>query len=358
MDKKTSLRVPNSCSDNRKSKACPEPSRRIENLKWAGLVVFVVALTVCGGRAEAQQPTKVPRIGLLRSGSAASHASSHEAFRQGLRELGYEEAKNILIEYRYAEGKSERWPALANELVRLKVDIIVVGGSGVARATQQATKTIPIVVGTAGDLIRTGLVASLARPGGNITGSTELSPDVAGKRLELLKEAVPKASRVAVLMGSGPESSDQDDMQEMETPARQLSVNIQSVEVRNPSELQAAYDAMTKQRVNAVIILRGSFTVFHKKQLVELSVKSRLPSMCEGEDFAQDGCLIAYGPDRLHNWRRAAVFVDKILKGTKPADIPVEQPTKFELVINLKSAKQIGLTIPPNVLARADKVIR
>ena len=308
--------------------------------------------------SEAQQPTKVPRIGLLRSGSAASHASSHEVFRQGLRELGYEEAKNILMEYRYAEGKSERWSALANELVRLKVNIIVVGGSGVARATQQATKTIPIVVGTAGDLIRTGLVASLARPGGNITGSTELSPDVAGKRLELLKEAVPKASRVAVLMGTGPESSDQDDMQEMETPARQLSVNIQSVEVRNPSELQAAYAAMTKQRVNAVIILRGSFTVFHKKQLVELSAKSRLPSMCEGEDFAQDGCLIAYGPDRLHNWRRAAVFVDKILKGTKPADIPVEQPKKFEFVINLKTAKQIGLTIPPNVLARADKVIR
>ena len=282
MDEKTSLRVPNSCSDNRKSKACPfdilragsEPSRRIENLKWAGLVVFVVALTVCGGRAEAQQPTKVPRIGLLRSGSAASHASSQEAFRQGLRELGYEEAKNILIEYRYAEGKSERWPALANELVRLKVDIIVVGGSGVARATQQATKTIPIVVGTAGDLIRTGLVASLARPGGNITGSTELSPDVAGKRLELLKEAVPKASRVAVLMGSGPESSDQDDMQEMETPARQLSVNIQSVEVRNPSELQAAYDAMTKQRVNAVIILRGASLCFTKNS--SLSFRSKV----------------------------------------------------------------------------------
>ena len=185
------------------------------------LTLCAMLLTFCSS-AEAQQPTKVPRIGLLRSGSVASHASSHEAFRQGLRELGYEEAKNILIEYRYAEGKSERWPALANELVRLKVDIIVVGGSGVARATQQATKTIPIVVGTAGDLIRTGLVASLARPGGNITGATELSPDLAGKRLELLKEAVPKASRVAVLVGagSGPGSTDQDDMQEMETPAR------------------------------------------------------------------------------------------------------------------------------------------
>ena len=308
--------------------------------------------------ATAQQPKKIPLIGLLRSGSADSHASSHEAFRQGLRELGYEEAKNVLIEYRYAEGKSERWPTIANELVRLKVDIIVVGGSGVARATQQATKTIPIVVGTAGDLIRTGLIASLARPGGNITGSTELSPDVAGKRLELLKEAVPKASHVAVLMGTGPGNTDQDDMREMETPARQLSVNIQSVEVRDPSEFQAAYAAMTKQRVNAVIIVRGSFTVFHKKQLAELAAKSRLPSMCEGEDFAQDGCLIAYGPDRLHNWRRAAVFVDKILKGTKPADIPVEQPKKFEFVINLKTAKQIGLTIPPNVLVRADRVIR
>ena len=227
-----------------------------------------------------------------------------------------------------------------------------------ARATQQATKTIPIVVGTAGDLIRTGLVASLARPGGNITGATELSPEVAGKRLELLKETVPKASRVAVLMGTGPESSDQDDMQEMETPARQLNVNIQPVEVRNPSELQASFAAMTKQGVNAVIILRGSFTVFHKNQLVGLAAKSRLPSMCEGQDFVQGGCLIAYGPDRLHNWRRASVFVDKILKGTKPADIPVEQPTKFELVINLKTAKQIGLTIPPNVLVRADKVIK
>ena len=325
--------------------------------KIAVLTLCAMLFALCAS-VDAQQPKNVPRIGLLRSGSAASHASSHEAFRQGLRELGYEEAKNILIEYRYAEGKSERWPALANELVRLNVDIIVVGGSGVARATQQATKTIPIVVGTAGDLIRTGLVASLARPGGNITGATELSPEVAGKRLELLKEAVPKASRVAVLMGTGPESSDQDDMQEMETPARQLNVNIQPVEVRNPSELQASFAAMTKQGVNAVIILRGSFTVFYKNQLVGLAAKSRLPSMCEGEDFAQDGCLIAYGPDRLHNWRRAAVFVDKILKGTKPSDIPVEQPKKFEFIINLKTAKQIGLTIPPNVLVRADRVIR
>jgi putative tryptophan/tyrosine transport system substrate-binding protein len=327
--------------------------------------IKITVLTLCAMLfalcfpAEAQQPTKIPRIGVLRSGSAGSHASSHEVFRQGLRELGYEEAKNILIEYRYAEGKSERWSALASELVRLKVEIIVVGGSGVARATQQATKTIPIVVGTAGDLIRTGLIASLARPGGNITGSTELSPEVAGKRLELLKEAVPKASRVAVLVGTGPGISEyQHDMQEMETPARQLSVNIQSVEVRDPSDFQVAYAAMTKQRVNAVIIVRGSFTVFHKKQLAELAAKSRLPSMCEGEDFAQDGCLIAYGPDRLHNWRRAAVFVDKILKGTKPADIPVEQPKKFEFVVNLKTAKQIGLTIPPNVLVRADRVIR
>src|SRR5262245_62395895 len=209
------------------------------NKRKLGSFALSVMLIALSFSAQAQQGGKIPRIGVLRSGSAASHASSHEAFRQGLRELGYEEAKNILIEYRYAEGKSERWAVLASELVRLKVEIIVVGGSGVARATQQATKTIPIVVGTAGDLIRTGLIASLARPGGNITGSTELSPEVAGKRLELLKEAVPKASRVAILMGTGPESSDQDDMQEMETPARQLNVNIQSVEVRNPSQLQA-----------------------------------------------------------------------------------------------------------------------
>jgi ABC-type uncharacterized transport system substrate-binding protein len=350
MNRRSWVQWLDSFSDNRQSK--------IQNRKSVGIFTIALIFAFGGAVAQAQQPTKIPRIGLLRSGSATSHASSHEVFRQGLRELGYEEAKNILIEYRYAEGRSERWSALASELVRLKVEIIVVGGSGVARAAQEATKTIPIVVGTAGDLIGTGLIASLARPGGNITGSTELSPEVAGKRLELLKEAVPKASRVAVLVGAGPRSTSRDDMREMETPARQLSVNIQSVEVRDPSEFQAAYAAMTKQRVNAVIIVRGSFTVFHKKQLAELAAKSRLPSMCEGQDLAQDGCVIAYGPDRLHNWRRAAVFVDKILKGTKPSDIPVEQPTKFEFVINLKIAKQIGLTIPPNVLVRADRVIK
>jgi putative ABC transport system substrate-binding protein len=331
---------------------------KIQNLKWVGFFAIIVALTVGGTRAGAQQTNKVPRIGVLRSGSPASTASELDAFRQGLRELGYEEGKNIITDYRYAEGKSERWPALAGELVRLKVDILVVGGTGVTAATRQVTSTIPIVAGTAGDLVRAGLVTSLARPGGNITGSTEISPDLAGKRLELLKEAVPKVIRVAVVVGTAPGSTDRDDMREMETPARKLGVNIRPVELRDPNDFQDAYAAMTKQQVNAVVFLRGSFTLFHRKKLTELAVKSRLPSMCEGHDFAYDGCLLAYGPDLLYHWRRAAVFVDKILKGAKPADLPVEQPTKFELVINLKTAKQIGLTIPPNVLARADKVIK
>ena len=332
----------------------------IGRLRSKNVFVFALCTTLLARclPAQAQQPTKIFRIGLLRSGSAACTASENEAFRQGLRDLGYEEGKNILIEYRYAEGKAERWPALASELVRLKVDVIAVGGTALTGAVQQATKTIPIVALTAGDLIRGRLVASLARPGGNITGSTEISPEVAGKRLELLKEAVPKVSRAAVLVNDDSGGIDRASLEEMEAPAQQLSVNIQPVQVRDPSEFQAVFAAMIKQRVNAIIVVRISFTIFHKKKLAELSSKNRLPSMCEGQDFAQDGCLMAYGPDLLHNYRRAATYVDKILKGAKPADLPVEQPTKFEFVINLKTAKQIGLPIPPNVLARADRVIK
>jgi putative ABC transport system substrate-binding protein len=275
-----------------------------------------------------------------------------------LRELGYLEGKNILIEYRYAEGKREQWPELAAELVRLKVDVIVVGGVGVTQATRQATSTIPIVVGGAGDLVKAGLVGSLAKPGGNITGSTEISPDLSGKRLELLKEVLPKASRVAVLWYPSVGLTDDDEVRETETAARQFGVKVQLVEVKVPDEFDAAYRAIAKQQLNAVIIIQGSFTLFHRRQLVELAVKNRLPSVCESARFADEGCLLSYGADVLYLYRRAAVFVDKILKGAKPADLPVEQPTKFELVINLKTAKQIGLTIPPNVLARADKVIK
>jgi putative ABC transport system substrate-binding protein len=306
--------------------------------------------------AEAQQPGKVYRIGLLVVGSPSSFSNQVEAFRQGLRDLGYVEGKNILIDYRYAEGKFERLPDLATELVHLKVAVIVTGSTAGTRAAKQATSSIPIVVGSAGDLVREGLVATLARPGGNITGSIAISPDLSGKRLELLKEVLPKASRVAVIWHPSP--WDEEEVREIETAAHAVGLKIQSLQVRVPNQFEGTYAAMKNEHANALIIVQGSFTGFHRKQLVELAVKFRLPSICDAPHWTEGGCLMSYGPNRSDMYRRAAVYVDKILKGAKPADLPVEQPTKFELVINLKTAKQIGLTIPPNVLARADKVIK
>jgi putative ABC transport system substrate-binding protein len=273
-----------------------------------------------------------------------------------LRELGYVEGKNILIEYRYAEGKTDRLPELAAELVRLKLDIIVTAGTVPALALRDGTTTIPIVVASAGDLVGRGLVASLARPGGNITGSTSIAPQLSGKRLELLKEIIPHASRVAVLY----QAYEEDEVKEIEIAARPLGVQIQRTEVQQPSQFQSAYAAMTRERASALIISRSALTnsSSHRQQLIDLAVKNRLPAMCENWTWTSAGCPVSYGPDQLHLWRRTAVYVDKILKGAKPAELPVEQPTKFEQVINLKTAKQIGLTIPPNVLARADKVIR
>lgn len=328
-----------------------------DNRNLAAIFAIVLIFVLPGAVAEAQQGKKVPVVGFLRSGSAATHASQNEAFRQGLRDLGYIEGKSIAIEYRYAEGKSERWPGLAAELVRLKVDVIVVGGVGPTHAARQATSTIPIVVGGAGDLVGAGLVASLAKPGGNVTGSTEIAPDLSGKRLELLKEVLPYASQVGVVWYPSA-GTDSDEVRETDKAARQLGVKIHLVEVRAAADFQAAFAAVNKQQANAVIIIQGNFTLFHRKQLVELAAKNRLPSLCESAGFADEGCLISYGADVLLLYRRAATFVDKILKGAKPADLPVEQPTKFELVINLKTAKQIGVTIPHNALARADRVIK
>jgi len=305
----------------------------------------------------AQQPTTVYRIGSLSGGSVSTSKRNNDAFRDGLRTLGYVQGKNILIEYRYAEGKRERSPELAAELVRLKVDVILVGGTQTATAAKQATSTIPIVVGSAGDLVGSGLVASLARPGGNITGSTDISPDLSGKRLELLKEAVPKASRVAVLL-SPSAGTDSDEMKQTKAAAQALKVKIQVVEVKDPSEFQSAYAAMKKENANALILNHSSFTNFHRKQLIELVTKNGLPTMCEELRWTEDGCLISYGSDQNYQWVRAAVFVDKILKGRKPADLPVEQPMRFEFVVNLKTAKQIGVTIPQSVLFRADRVIK
>jgi len=333
--------------------------RRVHELKWKSTIAAAATFMLWGTMVEAQQSAKIPRIGVIRSGSAASTASAREAFLQGLRDLGYLDAKNIMIEYRYAEGKAERWPVLAAELVKSNVDIFVVGGVGVTRAVHDATQTIPIVVGGAGDLVKSGLIASLAKPGRNITGSTEISTDLSGKRLELLKEVIPRASRVAVIWHSPTGlSDDEEELKQTKTEARQFGLNVLPLGIQEPDQFQNAFNTVTQDKANAIIILRSSLTLFHRKQLAELSVKNRLLSICDGQDFVQDGCLISYGADLLYLWRRAANFVDKILKGAKPAELPVEQPTKFELIVNLNTAKQIGLTIPHTILAKADRVIK
>ena len=306
---------------------------------------------------EAQQPKRVSLVGYLAGSSISIQKRNVEAFRQGLRELGYIEGKNILLEYRWAEAKFDRLPALAAELVGLKADVIVTAGTRPTVAAKQATSTLPIVVASAGDLVGAGLVASLARPGGNVTGLTNIDPDLSAKRLELLKETIPPLSRVAILYYGGP-GGDEDELQETQAAAKRSQVQLRSHRVQNPSEFDRAYVAMTKERSEALIIFHGNFTSFHRRQLVELAAKNGLPTMCGHPAWSTDGGLISYGHNRPYQYRRAATFVDKILKGAKPADLPVEQPTKFELVINLKTAKQIGLTIPANVLARADRVIR
>ena len=302
---------------------------------------------------EGQQLTKVFRIGVLVSGSASTHKSRIDAFRQGLREMSYVEGKNVVLEFRYAEGKGARFADLAAEMVRLKPDVIVVGGTGFTAAAKQATSTIPIVVGGAGDLVGSGLVASLARPGGNVTGSTDIAPDLSGKRLELLKEAIPKARRVAVLGGP----SDVDEIKQTEIAARAFAIKLQVVSVQAPDRFQDAFAAFKKGNADALVITQNSFNIFHSKQLLELAAKNKLPSMCEGSNFIEAGCLISYGPNQIYQYHRAATFVDKILKGANPADLPVEQPTRFEMVVNMKNAKALGIKIPNSTMLRADKVI-
>jgi ABC-type uncharacterized transport system substrate-binding protein len=317
---------------------------------------LIVAFLGAGSVAQAQQAKKIPVIGVLHSDSPSSIESSFEAFRQGLRQLGYVVGQNILIEYRYAEGKRDRVPELAAELVRLNVDVIFAVGGGPVSAVKRVTSTIPIVA-SAGDLVGDGLVASLARPGGNITGLTNVDSDFSAKRLLLLKDSFPKLSRVAVLSFEGMKG-DQDELKETRAATQSLKVRIQSVEIKDPSQIPGAFAAMTKERAGALIIANNSFTFFHRRQLLELAAKNRLPTMCGRTGFVEAGGLMSYAADRLDSFRRAAIFVDKILKGRKPADLPVEQPMKFEFVINLKTAKQIGVTIPQSVLYRADKVIR
>jgi len=306
--------------------------------------------------SAAQNPAKVPRIGYLSAGPSGP-SPNIEVFRQGLRALGYVEGQTITIEYRYAAGRDDRLADLAAELVRLKVELIVTDSSPAARAAKQASKTIPIVMSASGDPIGTGLIASLARPGGNITGLTHLSPELSGKRLELLKETFPKASRVAVLWnGANPDKAS--DFRETEAAARAFGVQLQSLEVRTANDFDKAFVAATSKRAQALITLSDPLTGSHGRRILDFTLKNRLPAMYGEKGFVEAGGLMAYGhiPAELH--RRAATYVDKILKGTKPAELPVEQPTKFEFIINLKAAKQIGLTIPPNVLVRADRVIK
>ena len=323
-------------------------------LVWLLATFFLTTVSL----AQAQQVKKMPRIGFLGGGSYSTHKVVIDAFRQGVRELGFIDGQNIAIEYRYAEGKEERLADLAAELVRLRFDVIVTVGTLATRAVKQASSTIPIVVAGAGDLVGEGLVASLARPGGNVTGSTNIDPDLSAKRLELLKESLPKLSRVAVLYHGGPGGGDDEELKETQAAAQTLKIQVQPLEVKDPAQFSDRYAAMKKERAAALIIFHGSFTAFHRTQLVELAAKNRLPTMCGEPAWSDAGCLISYGHDRSHQGRRAAVFVDKILKGTKPADIPVEQPMKFELIFNLKTAKQLGVTIPQSVLYRADKVIK
>src|SRR5919108_5998448 len=308
--------------------------------------------------ADAQQQTKVRRIVVLSGATAPAVSTGVELFRQSLRELGYVEGKNILVDYRYAEGKRERWLGLAQEVVAVKPDVIVMSGTGLIATAKQVTNTIPIVVASAGELVETGVVASLARPGGNITGTTNISSDLGGKRLQLLKEAVPKASRMAVLWHPFPGSQDDNEVKQTQVSAAPLGLKIHLAAIRGSDEFQGAFAAMKKDNAGAVIIIHGAFTNSHRKEIVELAIQHRPPAAWETIYWTEDGCLMNYGHSPNHGWRRAAVFVDKIFKGAKPADLPIEQPMKFELVINLKTAKQIGLTIPPNVLARADKLIQ
>jgi len=320
-------------------------------------VVLCAMLFALCSVAEAQQPKKVPHVGYLTVSPLSSNASRNEAFRQGMRELGYVEGKNIVIEWRSGEGKVERKSELVAELVRLRVDVIVTSGPTMTRAAQQATATIPIVMAFDPDPVGNGFIASLARPGRNITGLSSLSPELSGKQLELLKEIVPQLSRVAVL-GTSAEPGNAQTLREIELAADAFAVKLRYLEIADSRDIGPAFRAANQEHAGAMLVLQTPFFNPKRKQIAELALQNRLPAIYPQSEWVDDGGLMSYGVTFDALYQRAATYVDKILKGTKPADIPVEQPTKFEFLINLKAAKQIGLTIPPDVLARADKVIR
>ena len=322
------------------------------------IITVILHLLAAPLAAEAQPLANVPRIGWLGGTSPAVNPAVLEAFRHGLREHGWIEGQNIVIEYRWAEGRFERLPDLAAELVRLPVDIIVpVASDPAIRAAQHATSTIPIVMAVSSDPVGTGFVASLARPGGNITGVSGLVPEVAGKRLQLLKEVVPQAARVAVLWNAT-HSGKGLEWHETQVAAHVLGVTLQSVEVRGPDDFDPAFAALTTERPDALITLAEPLTIMHRRQIADFAITNRLPMISQLKEFAEAGGLMTYGTSLPGLFQRAAYYVDKILKGAKPADLPVEQPMQFELVINLKTAKALGITIPPTLLFQADEVIR
>jgi putative tryptophan/tyrosine transport system substrate-binding protein len=351
MKKTFRIRFFGSQSDNLKSK--------IKNRKWLGLSVMAFLLVVVGAVAQAQQPKKVARIGYLSTTNPSRDSTRPEAIRLALRELGYIEGQNIAFEYRYAEGKLDRYPELAAELVRLNVDIIIVtGGTVMVRAAKNATSTIPIVMTASVDPVAAGLVASLARPGGNVTGLTILNRELGGKRLELLKEAVPKVARVAVLYAPASRGSARTVKEDLPVAARALGLTIRPWEIRTADDFGKVFAALNKQLPDGLYLSPDALLGANQKRTIGFALESRLPSMYSNREAVDAGGLMYYGADAADSYRRIAYYVDRILKGAKPADLPVEQPTKFELVINLKTAKRIGVTIPQSVLFRASKVIK
>jgi ABC-type uncharacterized transport system substrate-binding protein len=325
-------------------------------MRMIGLaVVLTLSLTLAPRAGGAQPVEKVYRIGCLMSPSSSSERARIEAFRQGLRDLGYAEGRNIVIEYRYADGKAERLPMLAAELVRLRVDLILTAGDFGIRAAKEATTTIPIVVAIAGDLVGPGYAASLARPGGNITGLTS-GPTLFQKRLELLKAAFPKIARVALFWNPG-NAVNVTALKETETAAQALGLRVLGLEVRRGEDLDGAFQGALRDRADAVIGIGDTVLLFHRARIVDFAAKNRLPAMYSLQEYMDDGGLMMYGPNVADMYRRAATFVDKILKGARPGNLPIEQPTRFSFIINMKTAKTLDLTIPPSVLGRADQII-
>ena len=320
------------------------------------LTLCAVLLALCIP-ARAQQPKQIPRIGIL-TGASVSTTPLFEAFRRGLKDLGYEEGRSIELDFRFAKGQFDRFPALAAELVKLKVDVILTdGGNTAPSAARNATRSIPIVMAVSGDPVKAGLIESFARPGGNVTGLTLLATELSGKRVELFKEAVPQTRRLAVLRNRANFTSD-DYYREAQMAAQTVGVKTQLIDVQNPADLGTSLKSLLPNLPHGLMSLPDAMLWNNRRPIIDFSNKQRLPTIFPEREFTDDGGLMSYGPNVADNFRRAATFVDKILKGAKPAELPVEQPTKFEFIINLKAAKQIGLTIPPNVLARADKVIK